>query len=92
MFIFSCYTGLAYSDVKNLTQADIIIGIESGKWIRIKRNKMKSLNSIPLLPIAEEIIDRYQEHPEIISGKCILPLLRNQNQMPFSTKLQWGEE
>ena len=83
MFVFSCYTGLAYSDVKKLSEADITTGIDGGKWIRIKRTKTKSLSSIPLLPVAEEIIDRYQDHPEVKAGKCILPVLSNQKSNAF---------
>ncbi|MCC8360609.1 site-specific integrase [Salinimicrobium sediminilitoris] len=83
MFVFSCYTGLAYSDVKKLSSADITKGIDGGKWIRIKRTKTKSLSSIPLLPIAEEIIERYQDHPEVRKGNCILPVLSNQKSNAF---------
>lgn len=57
MFVFSCYTDLAYSDVKKLSEADITKGIDGSKWIRIKRTKTKTLSSIPLLPVAERIID-----------------------------------
>ena len=83
MFVFSCYTGLAYSDVRKLSKADITIGIDGGKWIRIKRTKTKSLSSIPLLPVAEEIIDQYKDHPEVRAGKCILPVLSNQKSNAF---------
>ena len=83
MFIFSCYTGLAYSDVQKLNHSDITTGIDGGKWIRIKRTKTKSLSSIPLLPVAEEIIDRYKDHPEVQAGKCILPVLSNQKSNAF---------
>lgn len=83
MFVFSCYTGLAYSDVKKLSSGDITTGIDGGKWIRIKRTKTKSLSSIPLLPIAEEIIDRYQDHPEVKKGVCVLPVLSNQKSNAF---------
>ena len=83
MFVFSCYTGLAYSDVKKLSSADITKGIDGGKWIRIKRTKTKSLSSIPLLPVAEEIIERYQDHPEVRKGNCILPVLSNQKSNAF---------
>ena len=83
MFVFSCYTGLAYSDVKKLSSGDITTGIDGGKWIRIKRTKTKSLSSIPLLPIAEEIIDRYQDHPEVKKGECVLPVLSNQKSNAF---------
>lgn len=83
MFVFSCYTGLAYSDVKKLSSADITKGIDGGKWIRIKRTKTKSLSSIPLLPVAEEIMERYQDHPEVRKGDCILPVLSNQKSNAF---------
>jgi len=83
MFVFSCYTGLAYSDVKKLGEADITKGIDGGKWIRIKRTKTKSLSSIPLLPVAEEIIDRYKDHPEVKKGDFILPVLSNQKSNAF---------
>ncbi|WP_093410691.1 site-specific integrase [Salegentibacter flavus] len=83
MFVFSCYTGLAYSDVKKLSGADITKGIDGGKWIRIKRTKTKSLSSIPLLPVAEEILDRYQDHPEVKDGKYVLPVLSNQKSNAF---------
>ena len=83
MFVFSCYTGLAYADVKKLSQEDITTGIDGGKWIRIKRTKTKSLSSIPLLPIAEEILNRYQDHPEVKKGDFILPVLSNQKSNAF---------
>ncbi|MEP6262668.1 MAG: site-specific integrase [Gillisia sp.] len=83
MFVFSCYTGLAYSDVKKLSREDITTGIDGGKWIRIKRTKTKSLSSIPLLPVAEEIINRYQDHPEVKKGNFILPVLSNQKSNAF---------
>ncbi|MBZ9650846.1 site-specific integrase [Psychroflexus montanilacus] len=83
MFVFSCYTGLAYSDVKKLNSNDITTGIDGEKWIRIRRTKTKSLSSIPLLPIAEEIIERYKTHPEVQKGDCILPVLSNQKSNAF---------
>lgn len=83
MFVFSCYTGLAYSDVKKLSRADITKGIDGGKWIRIKRTKTKSLSSIPLLPVAEEILNRYKDHPEVKDGKYVLPVLSNQKSNAF---------
>jgi len=83
MFVFSCYTGLAYSDVKKLSQADITKGIDGGKWIRIKRTKTKTLSSIPLLPVAEQIIDRYKDHPDVKNGNYVLPVLSNQKSNAF---------
>ncbi len=78
MFIFSCYTGLAYSDVEKLSKADITIGIDGGKWISIKRTKTNTRSSIPLLPIAQEILNRYAYHPQVIKSERLIPVFSNQ--------------
>lgn len=78
IFIFSCFTGLAYIDVKNLTKSHINIGIDGGKWIFTHRQKTESASKIPLLPVAEMIIDKYVEHPQCINKEKLLPILSNQ--------------
>jgi site-specific recombinase XerD len=78
IFVFSCFTGLAYIDVKNLTKSHINIGIDGGKWIFTNRQKTETASRIPLLPIAEEIIQKYQNHPECINKDKLLPVLSNQ--------------
>ena len=83
MFVFSCYTGLAYSDVEKLTKADITIGIDGDKWISIKRTKTNTRSSIPLLPISEEILDRYAHHPEVTRSKKLIPVFSNQKSNAF---------
>lgn len=78
IFVFCCYTGLAYSDVKLLKQGDIIIGVNGDRWIKMARKKTKAISSIPLLPPAEAIIEKYSEHPYVSDGKGVLPVLTNQ--------------
>ena len=78
IFVFCCFTGLAYIDVKNLTEEAICIDVNGQKWIKTHRRKTKSLSSIPLLPIAKQILKKYQEHPFVLSGKSILPVSTNQ--------------
>lgn len=78
IFVFSCFTGLAYIDVKNLTKSRINIGIDGGKWIFTHRQKTETASRIPLLPIAEEIIQKYKEHPQCINEDKLLPVLSNQ--------------
>ena len=56
---------MAFGDLEKLSEKDITKGIDGGRWIRTKRKKTKSITSVPLLPIAEEIIERYKDHPEI---------------------------
>jgi len=76
VFLFSCNTGLAYSDVKKMTADNIIKGIDGNLWIKIKRTKTKSLSSIPLLPIAQKLIEKYEgvENPK----GTLLPVYSNQ--------------
>jgi len=78
IFLFCCYTGLAYADVKKLSKDDIIFGINGKRWIKTKRQKTDSLSSIPLLLVSESILEKYSLHPYVIAGKGILPVLTNQ--------------
>ena len=79
IFVFACFTGLAYIDVKNLTKSNISLGIDGGKWIFTHRQKTETASRIPLLPIAEEIIQKYAEHPVCSNKDTLLPVLSNQN-------------
>lgn len=78
IFVFCCYTGLVYIDVKNLTKHKIIRGIDGGLWIKIKRTKTKVEASIPILVDAQEILKRYENHPKCVNASTVLPVLSNQ--------------
>jgi site-specific recombinase XerD len=78
IFLFSCFTGLAYIDVKNLTKSHISIGIDGEKWIFTHRQKTESASKIPILPVTQMIIDKYVEHPQCNNQDKLLPILTNQ--------------
>jgi site-specific recombinase XerD len=78
IFLFSCYTGLAYIDVKNLTKSHISIGIDGDKWIFTHRQKTESASKIPILPVTQIIIDKYVDHPKCIANSSLLPIFSNQ--------------
>lgn len=78
IFIFCCFTGLAYVDVKGLHRDNIAIGIDGQKWIFKNRTKTDTKSKIPLLPIPEEIIAKYCNHPIILNENRVLPVLTNQ--------------
>ena len=78
IFIFCCFTGLAYADVKKLTKNDIVIGIDGEHWIKTKRAKTDTRSNIPILSIPQTIIEKYSEHMEILESELILPVLSNQ--------------
>ncbi|MFY7965302.1 MAG: site-specific integrase, partial [Chitinophagaceae bacterium] len=78
IFLFSCFTGLAYVDAANLTPNNIVIGIDGEKWIYTFRQKTDSRSNIPLLPLASKIIEKYKEHPICKVKNKLLPILSNQ--------------
>ncbi|MDR6845341.1 site-specific integrase [Flavobacterium granuli] len=78
IFLFSCFTGLAYIDVKNLTKSHISHGIDGEKWIFTHRQKTESASKIPILPVTQMIIEKYENHPQSINEDRLLPILSNQ--------------
>lgn len=78
IFLFSCFTGLAYIDVKNLTKSHISYGIDGEKWIFTHRQKTESASKIPILPVTQMIIDKYENHPQCLNENKLLPILSNQ--------------
>lgn len=78
VFVFQCYTGLAYIDAFQLKKEDIKIGIDGEYWIMTERQKTESETNIPLLPKALEIIERYKGHPLCLSRGSVLPVRSNQ--------------
>jgi site-specific recombinase XerD len=77
VFIFSCYTGLAYVDIEKLTKENIVIGIDGQKWVYTFRSKTGNKSNIPLLPTAIAILEKYQNYPEIINKQKLLPTITN---------------
>lgn len=78
IFLFSCYTGLAYIDTKQLKSSDIGKGVDGNLWILSSRQKTQGETNIPLLPKALEILDKYKNHPQCQSSGTLLPMLSNQ--------------
>ncbi|UIR56721.1 site-specific integrase [Sphingobacterium sp. SRCM116780] len=78
IFLFSCFTGLAYIDVKQLTPDNIIKGIDGQLWIDTKRQKTNIPSRIPLLSTALDIIQKYHDHPKCNNENTLLPVASNQ--------------
>lgn len=75
VFLFSCYTGLAYIDLKLLREENIQTSFDGKKWIMTHRHKTDTVVNVPLLDIPMELLARYK-------GLCkngqLLPILSNQ--------------
>lgn len=78
IFIFACYTGLAYSDISKLNPDHIQTRNDGNQWIIINRTKTKTQCSIPLFPNAIEILERYADYPEPLLKGRVLPVASNQ--------------
>ncbi|MDD2674548.1 MAG: site-specific integrase [Flavobacterium sp.] len=73
LFIFCCYTGLAYNEMAHLEKQNIQIGFDGINWIQMKREKTQRQISIPILPKAQEIIEEYSTDSD-----RIFPSISNQ--------------
>jgi site-specific recombinase XerD len=78
LFIFSCYTGISYVDIMNLTENHIVKGIDGSNWIMTKRQKTKSPVKVPLLGKAEELIKKYKNHPMTQVTNSLMPIITNE--------------
>lgn len=76
VFIFCCMTGLAFSDVESLEPRHLVTDNDGQLWIRKKRQKTNNMCNIPVLPIANSIIEKYKTETEF-TGK-LLPVISNQ--------------
>lgn len=78
IFIFCCFTGLAFSDIKQLAPEHIVTDMQGHRWIRKPRRKTGNMCNIPLLKIPEEILKRYRTDPECLAHNVLLPVTSNQ--------------
>ncbi|WP_335337966.1 site-specific integrase [Pedobacter sp. PACM 27299] len=78
VFVFCCFTGLAYVDVFKLKQEHIQKGSDGERWIFTNRQKTKTRSAIPLLPTAVKIMDRYATNKVCVNKGNLLPVPSNQ--------------
>lgn len=78
LFVFGCYTGLAFIDVMQLSPANIQIGIDKQYWLFTKREKTDNPVRIPILPVAMDIIDKYRNDLKAIVQNRLFQNISNQ--------------
>jgi site-specific recombinase XerD len=78
LFVFSCYSGLAYIDVMHLTTTNLSVGIDGEQWLITDREKTGNPVRVPLLPQALELIKKYQGHPRASAAGTLFPVISNQ--------------
>jgi site-specific recombinase XerD len=75
VFLFSCFTGLAYIDVFNLRENNIRESFDGNLWIIGKRVKTNVSYNVPLLDVPRMIIEKYKG--TLLTGE-LLPVISNQ--------------
>ncbi len=77
VYVFCCFTGLAFVDVKSLKHEEI--HEENGTyWIKKRRQKTKNWSHIPMLKPAIDIMNKYQNDPLCLQTGLVLPVYTNQ--------------
>lgn len=77
-FVFCCFTGLAFIDVKTLKRSDISADANGNMWIRKNREKTEELSVIPLFDVPQTIMRKYSGHPVVLTTGVVLPVMSNQ--------------
>jgi site-specific recombinase XerD len=76
LFVFCCFCGLSYIDVKNFTSENISVSFDGKPWIIGKRGKTDVPYMVPLLAIPKAILDKYRGRQR---DGSLLPLVNNCN-------------
>lgn len=87
IYVFCCYTGLAFIDVKNLRREHIVKDPNGEWWIRKSRQKTDVMCNVPLLGIPLSIIEKYKDDPDCIKHQTLLPVASNQKMNAYLKEL-----
>lgn len=87
VYVFCCFTGYAFETVYALEPENIFVGVDGGLWVTKNRAKSGTEETVPLLPIALEIIDKYKDHPYCINENKLLPVNCNQRYNSYLKEL-----
>ncbi len=87
IFIFACYTGLAYIDTKKLKPEQVVLGIDGDEWIFTRREKSKTPVKIPLLEKAKKVLDKYSYCLYGRDRDLLLPVYSNQKCNEYLKKI-----
>ncbi len=78
VFLFCCFTGLAFADVKSLKAEHLSVDINGTTWIHKKRTKTDQISTIFVIEAANKIIKKYEDNPQVMEKNALLPVLSNQ--------------
>lgn len=78
VFVFCCFTALAFVDVQQLSREHLIKDNNGALWIRKARQKTNQMCNVPVLSIPQRILRKYEDNAECIKKGVLLPVISNQ--------------
>jgi len=78
LFVFSCYTGLSYIDMMQLTKLNVVRGMDGEYWLNTIRQKTNTRVKVPILEKAEKLILKYKKNPRVLEKGTLFPVISNQ--------------
>lgn len=86
-FVFCCFTGLAFTDIKSLKRSDISTDGDGKMWIRKARNKTGELSVIPMLEIPIKLMEKHASNPIVQTTGVVLPVISNQRMNAYLAEI-----
>lgn len=77
VFLFSCYTGISYADIRTLKSKHVLEGMDGNNWIVTHRQKTKTKVKVPLLDKAKFLLEKYDNHPMAVPSETLFPVVSN---------------
>ena len=87
IFVFCCFTGLAFSDIHGLGKEHIVEDSNGVRWIRKGRQKTKIMCNIPLMEIPLKILEKYSTNEYCRKHGVLFPVLCNQKMNAYLKEL-----
>lgn len=87
-FVMMCFTGFAYHDAAHLSLHNIRIMIDGQRWLSCQRTKTTTTQQVPILPVVEQLIRKYQHHPYCIAHQRLLPFKSNQKMNAYLKEIR----
>jgi integrase len=87
-YLFSIYSGLAYTEMSNLSTSHLVQGVDGETWVDMYRQKTKKPYKVPLLPKAIEIVEKYKDTPECKKTGKLFPIPTNQRFNGYLKEIQ----
>ena len=87
IFVFCCFTGLAFSDIHGLRKEHIVEDSNGVRWIRKGRQKTKIMCNIPLMEIPLKILEKYSTNEYCKKHGVLFPVLCNQKMNAYLKEL-----